>query len=47
MNLKLGKENVVERVKKIKDYVFVYFKDRDDVFQVMELINSKFFGFEL
>lgn len=32
MNLKLGKENVVECVKKIKDYVFVYFKDRDDVF---------------
>lgn len=47
MNSKLGKENAVERVKKIKDYAFVHFKDRDDALQAMELTNSKSSGFEL
>ena len=41
MNSQLGKENAVERVKKIKDYAFVHFKDRDDALQAMELTNSK------
>uniref|UniRef100_A0A8W8NTG3 RRM domain-containing protein n=1 Tax=Magallana gigas TaxID=29159 RepID=A0A8W8NTG3_MAGGI len=40
MNSKLGKENAVERVKKIKDYAFVHFKDRDDALQAMELTNN-------
>lgn len=44
MNSKLGKENAVERVKKIKDYAFVHFKDRDDALQAMELTNSKSSG---
>ena len=41
MNSQLGKENAVERVKKIKDYAFVHFKDRDDALQAMDLTNSK------
>ncbi|XP_048730769.2 APOBEC1 complementation factor-like isoform X2 [Ostrea edulis] len=40
MNTKLGKENAVERVKKIKDYAFVHFKDRDDALQAMELSHD-------
>lgn len=41
MNTKLGKENAVERVKKIKDYAFVHFKDRDDALQAMELSHGE------
>ncbi|XP_022336433.1 APOBEC1 complementation factor-like isoform X2 [Crassostrea virginica] len=40
MNSQLGKENAVERVKKIKDYAFVHFKDRDDALQAMDLTNN-------
>ncbi|XP_061181474.1 probable RNA-binding protein 46 isoform X3 [Saccostrea echinata] len=40
MNCKLGKDNAVERVKKIKDYAFVHFKDRDDALQAMELTHN-------
>ncbi|XP_062578966.1 probable RNA-binding protein 46 isoform X4 [Saccostrea cucullata] len=40
MNCKLGKDSAVERVKKIKDYAFVHFKDRDDALQAMELTHN-------
>lgn len=37
---------IVEWVKKLKDYVFIYFVERDDVVKVMEGMNSvEFDGF--
>ena len=35
------KPNSIERVKKLKDYAFVHFKERDDALHAMNLMNSK------
>ena len=35
------KDNSVERVKKLKDYAFVHFKQRDDALHAMNLINGQ------
>ena len=40
-NKAVGKDNAVERVKKIKDYAFVHFRDRDDALLSMNIMNSK------
>jgi len=34
------KPNSVERVKKLKDYAFVHFKERDDALHAMNLMNG-------
>ncbi|XP_067655187.1 APOBEC1 complementation factor-like isoform X3 [Haliotis asinina] len=36
----LGKENIIERVKKLRDYAFVHFKAREDALQAMKLLND-------
>ncbi|CAF3509993.1 unnamed protein product [Rotaria sp. Silwood1] len=35
------KSNSVERVKKLKDYAFVHFKERDDALHAMNLMNGR------
>ncbi|CAF2157185.1 unnamed protein product [Rotaria magnacalcarata] len=35
------KENSVERLKKLKDYGFVYFIERDDALHTMNLMNGR------
>lgn len=35
MKEKFGEFGKIERVKKVKDYGFIYFEDRDDVIKVM------------
>ncbi|KAK3103329.1 hypothetical protein FSP39_018536 [Pinctada imbricata] len=37
---KLGKDNTIERVKKLKDYAFVHFKEREDALKAIELTNN-------
>jgi len=39
-NQAAGHSNAVERVKKIKDYAFVHFHDRDDALRSLNVINS-------
>ncbi|XP_064634437.1 APOBEC1 complementation factor-like isoform X2 [Lineus longissimus] len=39
-NRVLANEDAVERVKKIKDYAFVHFKDRKDALQVKDALNN-------
>lgn len=34
------KHNSVERVKKLKDYAFVHFRERDDALHAMNMING-------
>ncbi len=34
------KPNSIERVKKLKDYAFVHFKQRDDALHAMNLMNG-------
>ncbi|XP_071099974.1 APOBEC1 complementation factor-like isoform X1 [Haliotis cracherodii] len=36
----LGKENIIERVKKLRDYAFVHFKMREDALQAMNILNG-------
>ena len=36
----LKKENIIERVKKIRDYAFVHFKEREDALLAMKLLNG-------
>ena len=42
-NQAAGKENAVERVKKLKDYAFVHFRERSDALRAMETLNSNCF----
>ena len=35
------KPNSIERVKKLKDYAFVHFKQRDDALHAMNLMNGR------
>ena len=35
------KPNSIERVKKLKDYAFVHYKQRDDALHAMNLMNGK------
>ena len=37
-----GKENSVERVKKIRDYAFVHFRERDDALKALNVTNSEY-----
>ena len=38
-----GKDsNSVERVKKIRDYAFVHFRDREDALKALNMINSMY-----
>jgi len=39
-NQAAGHSSAVERVKKIKDYAFVHFHDRDDALRSLNVINS-------
>ena len=41
MREKFGTFGKVERVKKIKDYGFVHFEERDDAIQAMETLNGQ------
>lgn len=34
------KANSIERVKKLKDYAFVHFKERDDALHAMNMLNG-------
>lgn len=34
------KESSVERVKKLKDYAFVHFKEREDALHAMNMLNG-------
>ncbi len=36
-----GNIGSVERVKKIRDYAFVHFRERDDALRAMEVMNGK------
>ena len=36
-----GHEGSIERVKKLKDYAFVHFRDRDDAIRAMNAMNGK------
>ena len=36
-----GHDGAIERVKKLKDYAFVHFRDRDDALQAMNVMNGK------
>jgi len=36
------KPNSIERVKKLKDYAFVHFKQRDDALHAMNRMNGNF-----
>ena len=38
----LGKRDVIERVKKLKDYSFVHFKEREDALKAMEIMNGEY-----
>lgn len=40
-----GNEQSVERVKKIRDYAFVHFRDRDDALTALNKMNSKLIVF--
>ena len=40
-NKTLEKQNCVERVKKLRDYAFVHFREREDALKAMELLNGK------
>ena len=37
------KEGSVERVKKMKDFAFVHFKNREDALRAMDLMNGLFY----
>ncbi len=37
------KKGSVERVKKLKDYAFVHFKEREDAVNAKNILNSKIF----
>ena len=38
---KFGQYGKIERVKKIKDYGFVHFEERDDAVKAMEALNGQ------
>ena len=38
-----GKEGCVERVKKLRDFAFVHFTDRDDALRAMHNTNGNLF----
>ena len=40
-NEAVGRFGAVERVKKIKDYAFIHFHDRDDALRALNVLNSK------
>ena len=42
-NQATGKESAVERVKKIRDYAFVHFRDRDDCLLAQQVVNGMCF----
>ena len=37
----VGKENCVERVKKIRDYAFVHFREREPAMEAMHGLDGK------
>ena len=37
-----GTEHCIERVKKLNDYAFIHFKNREEALQAMQNTNSKF-----
>ncbi|XP_064603831.1 APOBEC1 complementation factor-like isoform X2 [Liolophura sinensis] len=39
-NQVVGRDNAVERVKKIRDYAFIHFRDRDDAIMAMTKLNG-------
>ena len=39
-NQSVGKDNAVERVKKLRDYAFVHFRERDDALTAMDAMNG-------
>lgn len=39
-----GSENSIERVKKMRDYAFVHFKDRNDALRAMKAANGNCTG---
>ena len=39
-NQAVGKENAIDRVKKLRDYAFIHFKERDDAITAMTKMNG-------
>ena len=39
-NAAVNKENAVERVKKLRDYAFVHFRERDDALSAINVLNG-------
>ena len=39
-NKAVNKDNAVERVKKLRDYAFVHFRERDDALKAMDQMNG-------
>lgn len=37
----VGKSDCLERVKKLKDYAFVHFRQREDALKAMDIVNGK------
>jgi RNA recognition motif-containing protein len=40
-NLAAGRERAVERVKKIRDFAFVHFHERDDAVRALSVMHSE------
>ncbi|CAG5125183.1 unnamed protein product, partial [Candidula unifasciata] len=36
----VGKKDCIERVKKLKDYAFIHFRQREDALKAMEILND-------
>ena len=41
------KENSIERVKKLKDYAFVHFRQREDALHAMNMLNGNHLLFRI
>jgi len=44
-NQAAGQDEAIERVKKMKDYAFVHFRDRDLAIQAMNMMNGIFYAY--
>ena len=42
-----GKDGCVERVKKLRDYAFVHFREREEAQRALELMNGVYDGTDL
>lgn len=42
-----GRENTIERVKKLRDYAFIHFRSREDAIKAMNAIDGKLTGYDI